>query len=38
MSAIELWTRLAIGVLVVGSLLVFVWFACDLVRMSREDR
>lgn len=38
MSPIELWTWIAIGVLVIGSSMVFVWFVRDLFRMSREDR
>jgi hypothetical protein len=37
-SALELWTRIAIAVLIVGSLAVFVWFVRDLLRMMREDR
>lgn len=36
MSALELWTRVAIGVLTLGSLIVFVWFVRDLLRMGRE--
>jgi hypothetical protein len=38
MTAIELWTWIAIGVLIVGSCAVFVWFARDLLRMAREKR
>jgi hypothetical protein len=34
---LELWTRIAIGVLIWGSIAVFSWFARDLLRMSRED-
>ena len=36
--AIELWTRIAIWVLIWGSIAVFGWFVRDLVRMSREGR
>jgi hypothetical protein len=38
MTALELWTWVSIGVLVVGSSAVFVWFARDLVRMNRNKR
>lgn len=37
MTAMELWTRIAILVLIWGSIAVFIWFARDLLRMSRED-
>lgn len=45
MSALELWTRVAVAVLIFGSMGVFVWFVRDLIRMvrsgsvgAREDR
>ena len=38
MTALELWTRIAIWVLIWGSIAVFGWFVRDLVRMSREGR
>lgn len=38
MTALELWTRAAIAVLIGGSLVVFIWFLRDLMRMGREWR
>ena len=38
MTALELWTWIAIGVLILGSSAVFVWFARDLLRLARGDR
>lgn len=38
MTALEFWTGVAIGILIVGSLTVFAWFVRDLVRMGREER
>jgi TRAP-type C4-dicarboxylate transport system permease small subunit len=37
MTALELWTRIAIWLLIWGSIAVFCWFGWDLLRMSRED-
>ena len=35
MTPLELWTRLAIVLLIGGSALVFAWFARDLARLER---
>lgn len=32
MTGLELWTRIAIWLLIGGSVLVFAWFAYDLLR------
>lgn len=34
MTPLELWTGIAIGVLIIGSLIVFVWFLYDLFRLG----
>lgn len=38
MTSLELWTWIAIGVLIIGSSLVFIWFVRDLLRMGLEKR
>lgn len=35
MSGLELWTRIAIWLLIGGSLAVFTWFVRDLLRPHR---
>lgn len=35
MSGYALWTRIAIGVLVIGAPLVFLWFLGDAARLLR---
>jgi hypothetical protein len=36
MTALELWTWISIGVLIVGSSAVFAWFLRDVLRMGRR--
>ena len=36
MSALDFWTWVSIGVLTVGSALVFAWFLRDLARLRRR--
>ena len=38
MTALELWTWVSIGVLILGSSAVFIWFLRDVLRMGRRDR
>jgi hypothetical protein len=38
MTALELWTWISIGVLILGSSAVFVWFLRDVLRMRRRER
>jgi hypothetical protein len=38
MTALELWTWIAIGVLIVGASAVFVWFLRDVLRIWRRNR
>ncbi len=35
MNAWELWTRIAIAVLELGSIAVFAWFLVEVVRLAR---
>lgn len=38
MTALELWTRVAIWILIGGSIAVFGWFLRDLLRLARPRR
>ena len=37
MSHLDLATALAIGVLVIGSIAIFVWFLIDIIRVMKHN-